>query len=424
MNINRLFIFEYLNKFLQCFFYFIIFALFTGFNYINIEENKSKLCKCETIKISRGDNLIKLIEMHNKDKNDFPVLKQALYKQEYLKFLKEGKTISFFYQASFDNPILKAIIVDIGNDKIFQIQKKNNNFVIGIAPKFSKSFAKVSLKSSNINLNNLTKLLMSSGINEDNFELCSAINKINKIASNDGLTKIELILEKYSNFDNTIIIYGKVLYASLKSSMQIIELYKYYCPYDKIYKFYDKYGNAFFMNELIMPIEKARITSKFGMRHHPILKKPIMHNGIDIGASRGTKIYAASDGFVRFLGRKGGYGNYILIEHNNNIKTEYGHLLSFAQNIQKGSRIKKSQIIGYVGATGRATAPHLHYGIILNGKYVNPLNFKISKKNKLDPSQFKSFIAYKNLIHALSKKLGRRAEIASHRENKYNLLHK
>ena len=140
-----------------------------------------------------------------------------------------------------------------------------------------------------------------------------------------------------------------------------------------------------------------------------------MHNGVDLGAPRGTRIYAASSGVVEFAGLRGGYGNYIIIQHDKKIKTEYAHLSKFAPGIKNGIKISKSQLLGYVGSSGRATGAHLHYGVMLNNKHVDPLSFKISKKSILIKNHYKSFVAYKQAINSLSRKLDSKIEVAIHR---------
>ena len=111
------------------------------------------------------------------------------------------------------------------------------------------------------------------------------------------------------------------------------------------------------------PIDGARLSSGFGNRRHPILGYDKMHRGVDFAAPSGTPVYAAGDGVVERAGPWSGYGNYIRIRHNDGYSTAYAHLRNYAKGIHKGKRVRQGRIIGYVGATGLSTGPHLHYEI-------------------------------------------------------------
>lgn len=101
-----------------------------------------------------------------------------------------------------------------------------------------------------------------------------------------------------------------------------------------------------------------------------------MHKGVDFAAPRGTPVMAAGDGVVTFSGRRGGYGNYIMLNHSSGYSTVYAHLSRFAAQIKRGMRVKQGQIIGFVGSTGNSTGPHLHHEVLVNGKHVDPQKVK------------------------------------------------
>ncbi len=124
------------------------------------------------------------------------------------------------------------------------------------------------------------------------------------------------------------------------------------------------------------PLEFSRITSGFSTgRFHPILQKWRAHTGVDYGAPTGTRVKATADGIVDFAGRQGGYGNVVVLRHQSNYTTWYGHLSGFAKNMRKGQRVSQGEIIGFVGATGLATGPHLHYEFRINNAHQDPLRF-------------------------------------------------
>jgi len=121
------------------------------------------------------------------------------------------------------------------------------------------------------------------------------------------------------------------------------------------------------------PIEQMSLSSSYGMRVHPVTGKLARHNGIDIPAPYGTPIYATADGIVGRAQRLGGYGNYVEVEHGNAIQTRYGHMSSYI--VHPGQQVKKGDILGYVGSTGRSTGNHLHYEVRIEGAPVNPMPF-------------------------------------------------
>jgi|TARA_B100001063_G_scaffold200649_1_gene193851 murein DD-endopeptidase MepM/ murein hydrolase activator NlpD len=140
-------------------------------------------------------------------------------------------------------------------------------------------------------------------------------------------------------------------------------------------KYYDEKGKGFSKTFFFkIPLTYKRISSKFTKkRWHPVLKRYRAHLGTDFAAPRGRKIYAAGDGRVEFKGRRGGYGNTIIINHQNGYKTLYAHQNGFRKGLKRGARVKKGQHIGYVGSTGLSSGPHLHLGLYKNGKAVDPL---------------------------------------------------
>ena len=140
-------------------------------------------------------------------------------------------------------------------------------------------------------------------------------------------------------------------------------------------KYYDEKGVGFSKTYFFkIPLTYKRISSKFTKkRWHPVLKRYRAHLGTDFAAPRGRKIYAAGDGRIEFKGRRGGYGNTIIINHGNGYKTLYAHQNGFKKSLKRGARVKKGQHIGYVGSTGLSSGPHLHLGLYKNGRAVDPL---------------------------------------------------
>lgn len=142
----------------------------------------------------------------------------------------------------------------------------------------------------------------------------------------------------------------------------------------------DKYIKTIRLLPFGKPIT-GRITSRYGKRSDPLNKKSAFHPGIDIRGKRGEKIRATADGVVKKAFKNGGYGNYLMIDHGNGYTTSFAHLQKYL--VHRGDRVKRGQVIGLVGNTGRSTGPHLHYEVALDGKTINPYNFmKIAKLKK------------------------------------------
>jgi murein DD-endopeptidase MepM/ murein hydrolase activator NlpD len=138
--------------------------------------------------------------------------------------------------------------------------------------------------------------------------------------------------------------------------------------------YYTPEGRSMKRAFLKSPMPFTRISSGFSSaRYHPVLKEWRAHKGIDYAAPTGTPIRAIADGVVDFSGRKGGYGNLIVLNHQRPYSSAYGHLSAYAKGVRRGARVEQGQVIGYVGATGLATGPHLHYEFRVNGQQRNPL---------------------------------------------------
>ena len=144
-----------------------------------------------------------------------------------------------------------------------------------------------------------------------------------------------------------------------------------------------------------VPVEGARVTSSFmPMRRHPVTGVLRPHQGTDFGAPRGNEIYAAADGVIsRRAFDKRGFGNYLMIKHDDSRTTLYGHMSRIAKDMKVGTHVKRGQVIGYVGATGLATGPHLHYALRVNNRQVNPLKTRIPDKEQLTPEEKQQLLA-------------------------------
>ncbi|WP_434658078.1 peptidoglycan DD-metalloendopeptidase family protein [Pseudomonas sp. Z1-14] len=158
--------------------------------------------------------------------------------------------------------------------------------------------------------------------------------------------------------------------------------------------YYTADGNSMRKAFIRTPVDFARISSRFSAgRKHPILNKIRAHKGVDYAAPRGTPIKAAGDGKVLLAGRRGGYGNTVIIQHGNTYRTLYGHMQGFAKGVKTGGSVKQGQVIGYIGTTGLSTGPHLHYEFQVNGVHVDPLGQKLPMADPIAKSERTRFLA-------------------------------
>jgi len=161
--------------------------------------------------------------------------------------------------------------------------------------------------------------------------------------------------------------------------------------------YYDENGKSVRRTLLKSPLRFRRITSRFtNRRFHPILKRYRAHHGVDYGAPTGTPVESAGSGRVVFAGWKRGYGNFIVVKHNNNYSTAYGHLSRIKKGIRTGAKVDQGDVIGFVGSTGISTGPHLHYEVRLGKRLINPLSIKPLPDASVPRKDMKRFLALKD----------------------------
>lgn len=157
----------------------------------------------------------------------------------------------------------------------------------------------------------------------------------------------------------------------------------------------DMKGDSLRKEFIRTPVAFSRISSRFSTgRYHPVLHKVRAHKGIDYAAARGTPVKAAGDGKVVYAGNKGGYGRVVIIQHGQRYSTLYAHLNGYAKGVRSGKRVKQGQTIGYVGSSGLATGPHLHYEFLVNGVHRDPLTVPLPKARGIPDQERKEFLVY------------------------------
>jgi murein DD-endopeptidase MepM/ murein hydrolase activator NlpD len=177
---------------------------------------------------------------------------------------------------------------------------------------------------------------------------------------------------------------NEVRYASLTVGGETKKYYHYQTADDGTYDYYDETGKSAKKFLVRKPVAIGIMRSGFGWRDHPILHYAKMHTGIDWAAPMGTPIFAAGNGTIEEIGLKGGYGKYVRMKHANGYETAYGHMTAFARGLQPGSKVRQGQVIGFVGSTGLSTGAHVHFEILINDRFVNPMTVKLPRGRVLD----------------------------------------
>lgn len=182
-----------------------------------------------------------------------------------------------------------------------------------------------------------------------------------------------------------------VLFAALTVGGETKKFYRFQSPDDGQVDYYDESGKSAKKFLVRKPVLAGVMRSGFGLRRHPILGYTKMHTGVDWAAPSGTPIYASGNGVIEKVGLESGYGKYIRIRHTNGYETAYGHMTAYARGMEEGTRVRQGQVIGFVGSTGLSTGSHLHYEILVNGRFVDPMRIKLPRGRVLEGPILASF---------------------------------
>jgi murein DD-endopeptidase MepM/ murein hydrolase activator NlpD len=194
---------------------------------------------------------------------------------------------------------------------------------------------------------------------------------------------------------------AEVLFALLTTGGETRKFYRYQTTDDNVVDYYDESGKSAKKFLVRKPVSDGNITSGFGGRNHPLLGYSKMHTGVDWGSSTGTAIFAAGNGLIDKVGWEGGYGKYIRIRHANGYETAYGHMSAFARGMEQGKKVRQGQVIGYVGSTGLSTGAHLHYEILINGRFVDPMKIRLPRGRVLEGALLAGFDQERGRLDAL-----------------------
>ncbi|GAA3847719.1 M23 family metallopeptidase [[Pseudomonas] carboxydohydrogena] len=193
----------------------------------------------------------------------------------------------------------------------------------------------------------------------------------------------------------------EILYAALTTGGETKKYYRFQTPDDGVVDYYDDTGKSAKKFLVRKPVNNAIMRSGFGGRRHPILGFTKMHTGVDWATAYGTPIFASGNGVIEKAEWEGGYGKYIRIKHPNGYETAYGHMSAFAKGMEPGKRVRQGQVIGFVGSTGMSTGAHVHYEILVNGRFVDPMRVKLPRGRSLEGGMLTAFESERDRIDAM-----------------------
>jgi len=202
--------------------------------------------------------------------------------------------------------------------------------------------------------------------------------------------RFRVVYERRVSRDGRVLTPGRVLAAEIRGARRTAQAFYYDDGVEGMYV--DESGRLLAQSFLRYPVEFTRVSSVFSdSRFHPILKRKRPHNGVDFAAPPGTPVRAASDGVVMIAGRNGDFGNQVALNHGRGIVTAYSHLRAIARGLRPGTAVRQGQVVGFVGQTGLATGPHLHFSLFHDGQYLNPLTARVSLRRLVsDPQRFQA----------------------------------
>lgn len=346
------------------------------------QQNFQEICGT----VEKGETLYDIFQKYKLDLNELFKLREASADVHRLRELYPGQP----YRITIDdNSSVNSFTYWINDDQILLINRTESGFS---AEKKPIEYEKRLLSFGGVIHDNLIE-----SMDEGRHNLMLALNLSDIFAWDIDFTSdlregdsFKLIVEGLY-LDGEFRKYGDILSAEFANNGEQYHAYRFEQNGEAGY--YDDEGKSLKRSFLKAPLSFRRISSYFShKRFHPILRISRPHHGLDYAAPRGTPVSAVGDGTVIFAGYRGQYGKLVIIRHPNGWKTYYGHLSRIGKNIRKGEKLQQGTTIGYVGSTGMATGPHLHYEIRIHNKPTNPLKVNIPKGKPVPQQYIADFI--------------------------------
>ena len=357
----------------------------------------------KTVSVVKGQNLNSLLQEVGVSQKERFNISQVL--RQYINLKQINTDQIFEILIDEDKKEISRLTVNLDNITSIHIFKKNNIFV---ANKIEKVLFKKTALGEGIIKSSLFRAAQEQNIEPEvivdfarifGFE----IDFQRDIRKNDIF---QIVYDKYVDDDGVLQKNGDIIYAYMKNKNREIALYRY-VDQRGITGYYLTNGKSIEKALMKTPINGARLSSRFGMRKHPILGYNKMHQGTDFAAPTGTPIMASGSGIIEVARWNGAYGKYVRIRHNSKYKTAYAHLSGYARGIKSGTKVRQGQTIGYVGSTGKSTGPHLHYEVLVNGKRMNSQRLKLPSgrtlkgedREKFEITRIKIDVMRSNLVN-------------------------
>jgi murein DD-endopeptidase MepM/ murein hydrolase activator NlpD len=349
-----------------------------------------KTCReiCGTVE--RGETLFDIFKRYSLDLKDMLELKEAAADIHRLRHLYPGRG----YRITADeNNRVDSLDYWIDEDSMLSVRRTETGF---LAEKVCVEYEKKILQIGGVINENL---IASMGDGRDRLMLALRLSDIfawdidftSDLRNGDTY---KIVVEGYE-LDGEFRKYGDILSAEFANNGKVYNAYRFETGGEAGY--YDAEGRSIKRAFLKAPLNYRRISSHFSKsRLHPVLRIYRPHHGLDYAAPAGTPVSAVGNGTVTFSGYKGQYGNLVVIRHPNNWKTYYGHLSRIAKGARSGAKVTQGQVIGFVGATGLATGPHLHYELRINNKPTNPLTVKMPPGKAVPGALIDEFMVFKD----------------------------
>jgi murein DD-endopeptidase MepM/ murein hydrolase activator NlpD len=308
--------------------------------------------------------------------------------------IRSGQVLTLF----FENGLLRNLVYPIDRDRFLEVERdESGGFrgrVAAVPYQVRQETVHIRIESS------LYEATLASGEMMELFEPLSRMFEYDVDFNRDiqpGDTVAAVLEKKY--LDGKLAAYGDILAAELFNGGKSIRVVRYTSPEGAMGYFHPD-GRSTRRMFLRCPLPFVRVTSRYGMRRHPVLGYSRRHNGTDFGAPYGTPVRATASGVVIGRSRDNGRGNYVIIRHANGFVSNYYHLQRFASALRQGMRVEQGQVIGTVGSTGLSTGPHLHYGLVQNGRTINSLRLQSPSVAPLPKEKLGEFQVYCSLIFA------------------------
>ncbi|MCX6555288.1 MAG: M23 family metallopeptidase [Candidatus Aminicenantes bacterium] len=302
--------------------------------------------------------------------------------------IRSGRSLTLF----FEGEKLRNLVYPIDRDSYLEVESDGlRRFwgrVVAVPYEIKREVVRIRIE------NSLYESTEASGEKLELFEPLASIFEYDvdfnrDIQPGDSLSAV--VDKKYLN--GKLASYGDIFAAELINNGNAIRIVRYPSPSGSM-GYYHPDGRSTRRQFLRCPLPFIRVTSRFGMRHHPILGFSARHNGTDFAAPYGTPVRATASGMVTARGRDNGRGNYVSVRHANGFASNYYHMQRFAAGLRTGQRVEQGQVLGAVGSTGLSTGPHLHYGLLKNSRFLNPLRLQSPSIAPLPAEAMEDFRKY------------------------------